>query len=112
MSDEVEAPSIPNRDPLVTATTTDETGVVRAQYEWSSTEPSTAVIEAVSTVVNREPTDLEPLYDAIDPDALNALVGTEGADAAVSVSFPFVDRLVTVHATGEVVVGSAKPNIQ
>jgi hypothetical protein len=108
MSDEVKSPSMPERD-LTTAI--DETNVVREQYEWSSTDPATAVIEAVSAVVDRDPTEIEPLYGTIDPDALNSAIRS-GADAATTVSFPFAGRRVTVHGTGEIAVRSATQNFE
>lgn len=87
-------------------------GAVHAQYEWSSTSPSTAVIETVAIAVNREPTTVEPLYESVDPDALDALVQSnsslsENSDT-VTVSFTFADQQVTVHGTGEVIVRPAE----
>jgi hypothetical protein len=81
---------------------------VCAQYDWSSTSPSTAVIETVAIAVNREPTTLEPLYESLDPDALDTLLcptGSASEDAeTVTVSFNFVDRQVTVHSRGDVII--------
>ena len=82
-------------------------GPVRAQYEWSSTPPSIAVIETVAIAVDREPTSIEPLYESVDPDALDALVQSNGAPTdsdSVTVSFRFAEQQVTVHGTGEIVV--------
>lgn len=83
-------------------------GAVHAQYEWSSTPPSTAVIETVAIAVNREPTTLEPLYESLDPDALDTLVRSTGTTSengeTMSVSFSFADRQVTVHSRGDVIV--------
>jgi len=83
----------------------DET--IRAQYEWASTAPSTAVIETVAIALDREPTTIEPLYESIDPDALDALLQPNGSPATtndVTVSFVVADRQVTVHSRGDVVV--------
>ena len=83
----------------------DET--IRAQYEWASTAPSTAVIETVAIALDREPTTIEPLYESIDPDALDALLRSNGSPATandVTVSFVVADRQVTVHSRGDVVV--------
>ena len=82
-------------------------GVIRAEFDWSSKAPSTAVVEAVAIASDREPTAIEPLYGAVDPGALDALVrsngtGSEGADATVSFSFDGHD--VTVNSDGTVVV--------
>jgi len=81
---------------------------VRAHYEWSTTSPSTAVIQTVAIAVDRESTTLEPLYESLDPDALNSLLRSTGSvseDAeTVTVSFRFADRQVTVHSSGDVIV--------
>ncbi|RLM32980.1 HalOD1 output domain-containing protein [Haloarcula sp. Atlit-120R] len=81
---------------------------VRAQYEWSSTAPSTAVIETVAIAVNRAPTTLEPLYESLDPDALDTLLRPTGSASSdvetVTVSFNFADWQVTVHSRGDVIV--------
>lgn len=80
---------------------------VRAQYEWSSTSPSAAVIETVAVAVDRDPTTIAPLYESVDPDALDAVVQSDGGPTntdTVTVTFVFADRQVTVHSTGEVVV--------
>lgn len=82
-------------------------GAVRSQYDWSSTPPSVAVAETVAVAVDREPTAIEPLYESVDPDALDALVRSNEEPSAadtVAVSFDVAGRRVTVHGTGEVVV--------
>ena len=84
-----------------------EAETVRAQFEWASTAPSMAVIETVAIALDREPTTIEPLYESIDPDALDALLRSNGSSAAangVTVSFVVADRQVTVHSRGDVVV--------
>lgn len=44
------------------------------EHEFSDTETATvAVIDAVAAVTGTRPTDLPPLYDAIDPEALDGL---------------------------------------
>lgn len=82
-------------------------GAVRAQYEWSSTTPSTAVVETVAVAANCEPEALDPLYNYIDPDALDVIIrsrksSSTGDDATVS--FVFDGQRITVHSSGEVVV--------
>jgi len=65
--------------------------------------------EVVRTVAAREgvdETDLPPLYDAIDPDALDALlasVGTEDPDRA-SVDFEYAGHRVVVSGDRTVTV--------
>lgn len=80
--------------------------VLRIRYDWSSTSPSTAVIEAVAFAKNQDPTGLEPLHEYVDFDALDTLVDSgRTLDAGqLSLSFEFEDQQVVVHQSGTVVV--------
>lgn len=83
-----------------------EGATARRTFDWTETDPSTAVVEVVSTALGVEPTDVEPLYTAVDPEALDRLFREPGGDrdiSAVVVSFTFADRHVTVEGTGAVV---------
>ena len=69
---------------------------------------SVAVVRAVSAVVETPIADLDPLYEAINPDALNLLYEPRH-DGALrrgggKTSFTFNGCDVTVHAHGEVEV--------
>ncbi|MUW13527.1 hypothetical protein GJ633_01840 [Halorubrum sp. CBA1125] len=77
-------------------------GAYRATYDWTSMEPSTAVIETVADATGREPLALATLYDFIDSDALDSLF--RSSDGEVSVSFTYAEHEVTVHSDGEVAV--------
>ncbi|MFB6303356.1 MAG: HalOD1 output domain-containing protein [Haloferacaceae archaeon] len=55
-----------------------------------------AVVRAVSAVEGVEPTDLPPLYEAVDPDALDRLV--QSIRSAGFVVFSYADYTVAVHA--------------
>ena len=68
---------------------------------------STTVVTAVAKAADAEPTDLPPLYEYIDPDALDKLLGgglgqAGGHDGYLT--FTYADYSVTVHADGEIVV--------
>ena len=68
---------------------------------------STIVIRGVATLKGVRPTDIEPLHDVIDPDALNALFqpgSEEISEHRASVSFPLEGYEVTVCADGEIVI--------
>ena len=87
-------------------------GTVRAQYEWASTPPPIAVIETVAVALDREATAFGTLYESVDPDALDALLRSNGSSATpddLSVTFTVADRQVTVHGSGEVVVRADSP---
>lgn len=85
----------------------DSDGIVRTNYDWSSTPPSTGVVEAVADASGRDPTALGPIYETIDPDALDKLIRSkrERRPAGdVSVSLTYVGYDVTVRGDGSVVV--------
>ena len=84
-------------------------GTYHVWYDDAAYEPvSTAVLFAVSSVRGVEPGDLEPLADAVEPDALNELCvhwrrrDSQAADG--SVSFSFAQCRVTVRADGEIAI--------
>ena len=76
------------------------------RYEWSDdTALSIAAIEAVASVSGRDPREIEPMYEHVDPDALDALFGAgRERTAGGTVSFPIADHLVVAHSDGEIVV--------
>lgn len=57
-----------------------------------SHSPSEQVIRAVAEREGAEPIDLPPLFDAVDPDALDRM-----AEADVTISFEYVSYTVSVH---------------
>jgi len=64
---------------------------------------SVSVVEALAAAKGVSPVDIEqPLYDVVDPDALDRLF-TDG-NATARVVFGFADHEVTVHASGEILV--------
>ncbi|NHN46422.1 hypothetical protein G9464_02245 [Halostella sp. JP-L12] len=64
---------------------------------------SERVVEAVAAVEEASPLELDrPLYDAIDPDALNALVGTQSGCNVVE--FSYLGYRVAVRGDGEITV--------
>jgi len=68
------------------------------------TPMTVAVAEAVSSFENREPTELAPLYDAVDADALDRLFDTANGDRDCTVSFAFSDSHVTIESSERIVV--------
>ncbi|WP_411964818.1 HalOD1 output domain-containing protein [Haloferax sp. YSMS24] len=80
---------------------------VSATFDWSSVRPSAAVVEVYAVATNQNPSVLDPLFEFIDPDALDTLVRSSVSASAddVTVSFTVADRRVTVDSSGLVVVG-------
>lgn len=78
----------------------------------SSVTPSEAVITTLATITGAATVDydgrdpsipvLDPLYDAIDPDALDSLFVSD--DPGVNVSFTTNGYRVTVHSGPEITV--------
>lgn len=68
-----------------------------------SSPVSTNVLEAIAQVEETDPVDIPcPLYEVIDPDALDTLYRTGGS--AVVVEFTYCGYSVTVQRDGEVSV--------
>ena len=76
---------------------------------------SAAVVRGVAAVTNTSPTELEPLFETVDPDALDQLYRTTTGGSGPGdcwVSFSYNDCAVTVDATGEITIepdGEAEP---
>lgn len=75
--------------------------------DWSEYDsPCAAIVETVEAATGRVHTSLPPLFEAIDTDALEAIVSPTptGVDGAVQISFEYAGTAVTVSSEGEIVV--------
>ncbi|WP_058366565.1 HalOD1 output domain-containing protein [Haloparvum sedimenti] len=91
-----------------TAASTDgESGVVVRQWDRSE-GPLGSVHDALIEATGADPQDLPPLYDAVDPDALAAVLGADDRSerdrAATSITFVHGGCEVTVEASGRTLV--------
>lgn len=82
--------------------------VTRADYDWSSTSPSVAVIEAIAVLEDVTPlavrTELETsLYEHVDPGALDAILDSDRG-YPVTVTFTVDDYTVRLESHGLLVV--------
>jgi hypothetical protein len=77
--------------------------------DWTETQPSLAVIEAITVAANRQPLEGPPLYDAIDSEALDTLFdgSEERPPAQLEVTFTYDGFDVTVSGAGQVTVRPA-----
>lgn len=77
-----------------------------AYHTYRPTSPSERVVEAVAIAEGVDETDLPPLYDAIDPDALDSLFHPrptgDDVDAMGAIYFTYNGHEVRVSAAGEV----------
>lgn len=84
-------------------------GRISHSYDWAETNPTTAVVETLAVAANSEPLDTDPLYEAVDPDALDRLLSSTDAETPTDlrVSFDYGCFRVEVHGSGEVAVRPA-----
>lgn len=72
-----------------------------------SVAPSVAVIEAVGAVSNSEPTDLPPLAETIDPDALDSLFSSPASTGRVVFRYAEYTVAVSADRTVRIYAGTA-----
>jgi hypothetical protein len=71
-----------------------------------SERPSTNVIRAVAEVKDVAPTEFQPLYEVIEPAALDALVGP-AVEGSTTVSFYYAGCSLTVYPDGRAEASTA-----
>ena len=69
-------------------------------YQHVSVNAPVALITRLADRKGRDPEDLPPLADAIDPKVLELLV--ESADESATVEFSYLDHDVAIHGDGTV----------
>lgn len=67
----------------------------------STATPATRVVTAVAGAADTDPIDLPPLYDTIDPEALNTLIKS-AENGSVLLTFSYTGYTVIVHGDGEI----------
>jgi len=92
------------------------TNSYRAEFDRGQ-GPSVTVVGLVCSALERSVTDLPPLNDAVDPDALDALFGGEGLERDETekvLEFNYANCTVRVESEGYVVVVPERttPNIR
>ncbi|MDG5762002.1 hypothetical protein QA600_22050 [Natronococcus sp. A-GB1] len=70
--------------------------------------PVVAVVSAVADAAGTDPLELPPLSKAINPEALNDLVGAERSSGLESVSFAYAGYDVVVSGTGDIEVAPSE----
>lgn len=75
---------------------------VSRQFDFAETAPSQAVVRAVSAVTDTEPTSLQPLYESVDPEAVDRLL--RSGDAGMELTVRYLDYHVTLGGDGRVAV--------
>jgi hypothetical protein len=84
-----------------------ETGTYHLEYEWRDAMPlSMIVVMIVSDLEGVAPTEIDPLYDYLDPELLDKLFSPrpDGTLDAGEVSFTYIDYEITVFRHGHISV--------
>lgn len=77
---------------------------MKSQYAKSKNRSvSVAVVEAIAAADDRSPMEVEPLYNTVDPEALNALFDGK-ARSGGTVEFVHCGYEVTVESSGNIMV--------
>ncbi|TYL36061.1 hypothetical protein CV102_24280 [Natronococcus pandeyae] len=75
---------------------------IATQEMGSHETPTTTVVNAVAEIEGIDATELEPLYERIDTDALNVLL--DSPKSQIKVAFKYGEYLVEVTKDGDVTV--------
>jgi hypothetical protein len=88
------------------STTVTDVGQHRTEIDWDRREPVSFAVQTLLGEVEDSPaTDLDPLADYVDPDALEAFFAHDGdEDAPRSLTFEYDGYTVHVDGTGHVAV--------
>lgn len=78
--------------------------------DYQHDSPSLRVIDALADATDTDPLELDPLYNVVDPEALDQFVRADASDA-VSVQFVYDGHDVEVRGDGSITVdGTAYDN--
>ena len=78
---------------------------VRTRFDQETVPASLAVVATLADVMDADSAELDPLYDAVDPDSLDALCGVRtGRDGAAHVTFTHEAHAITVSSYGVVTI--------
>lgn len=73
------------------------------RFDWHEYDrPSVAIATAVATVTGRDPTELTPIFDVIDPGPLNDLLNGYSPD--LEITFVYEGCHIEIRADGTLVV--------
>lgn len=77
-----------------------------ATFDPDDVSANAAVIDSVAAVLHRDPLDIDPLYEYVDTDSLDALVEAAAGKSSphLSTSFRFEGTDVTVRGDGTITV--------
>ena len=83
------------------------TPVREAHVDPDGQPPAVAVVETVADLEDADAVELPPLADTVDPDVIDQLVTSAGADidSLAGLCFTYCDWNVFVRADGTIIIG-------
>lgn len=69
--------------------------------EWNSL--TTAIIDVLAALTDNQPESMDPLYDVVDPDALDALFHSQSKQIG-RIQFHYCGHDVTVQSDGQLII--------
>mgnify|MGYP006296955907 CR=1 FL=1 len=81
-----------------------ERSVYRLQHDWDdATELSTELVLALQQITGEDVTALEPISEAVNPEALNRLfTSIPDRENAGELAFRYAGNTITIHSSGDV----------
>lgn len=80
-----------------------EEGVYRIDAEAADEPPSMAIVMAMAAIQDVEPTELDPLYEAVDPDRLDSFLDVESDVVdAISLEFTYQGHSIRANSDGTI----------
>ena len=82
-----------------------DSATIRTRFDQEETPASMAIVATLANVTDTDPTDLRPLYAAVDPDAVNALVSARPrAHGDTYITFTHEGHEIQVASSGVVTI--------
>lgn len=77
-----------------------ETETITVQHKWGEPErPGVSIVNAVAAATGRTMTDLPPLQQRVDPDALETLLTSS---SSITITFSYAGTVVSAHGDGTI----------
>jgi hypothetical protein len=83
------------------------TDTFHSRFDPELTNPTEAVVLVLAEVTRTDPSKMDPLFRAVDPEAMDEILGShlsEAATGALKVTFHYQGHLVSVTGSGTITV--------
>lgn len=85
------------------------TNTYHVQHDWESPDSLThTVVRSIAAITGKSRTELTPLNDVLDAEALEAFLESRSKEAEKAITFSYEGCKVTVRTPGEVVIDESE----